>query len=102
MNEYTSRRLIAQAVGAPNGALIGTEKKFWTTVLTALNGGVFSSANNEHEFWRKFASLLSGKLAPLPDTQTIISNGDVLPGTGGDFTVVVSGGEVTGGTWAAE
>lgn len=100
MNEYTSRRLIAQAVGATGK--IGTEKQFWTTVLTGLNNGVFSSANNEHEFWRKFANHLSNWNGNLADTQTIVSNGDVLPGTGGDFTVVVSGGEVTGGTWAAE
>lgn len=99
MNEMTARKLMVQAVGG--SGKIGTEKQYWTTVLTALNGS-FSSANNEHEFWRKFASLLGGKLAPLPATQTIVSNGDVLPGTGGDFTVVVSGGEVTGGTWAAD
>lgn len=99
MNEYTARKLIAQAVGATGK--IGTEKQFWTTVLTALNGG-FSSANNEHEFWRKFANHLSNWNGNLSPTQTIVENGDVLPGTGGDFTVTVAGGVVTGGTWTPE
>ena len=99
MNEYVARKLIAQAVGATGK--IGTEKQFWTTVLTALNGS-FSSANNEHEFWRKFASHLSTWNGNLSDTQTIVENGDILPGTGGDFTVVVAGGAVTGGTWTPE
>ncbi len=95
MNEYTSRRLIAQAVGAPNGALIGTEKKVWTTVLTALNGGVFSSANNEHEFWRKFADLLGDELAPLPATQTVVSNGQAVTIGGSTYTFTVAGGAIT-------
>jgi hypothetical protein len=99
MNELQARKLMLDAVGGTGK--ISNEKTYWTAVLTALNGS-FSSANNEHEFWRKFASHLSDKLAPLPATQTVIENGDVLPGTGGDFTVVVAGGVVTGGTWAAD
>lgn len=69
MNEYTARRLIAQAVGATGN--IGTEKKFWTTVLSALNNDVFSSANNEHEFWRKFAAHL-GDVGKVFDGDAIV------------------------------
>lgn len=103
MNEYVSRRLIAAAVGAPAGSTIGTEKKFWTTVLTALNDGVFSSANNEHEFWRKFASLLGDKIEPLNDPdKSIVEDGQAIEGTGGTFTITVEDGVITGGTWEAD
>lgn len=85
MNEYTSRRLIAQAVGATGK--IGTEKQFWTTVLTGLNNGVFSSANNEHEFWRKFAAHLSdvGK----------VFDGDEITIGGSTYTFEVTDGVIT-------
>lgn len=96
MNEYTARKLIVQAVGG--SGKIGTERQFWATVLTALKGS-FSAANNESEFWRKFADHLKTKLAPLPADQTVIEDGDVIEGTGGSFTVTVAGGVVTGGTW---
>lgn len=99
MNEYKARVGLVKALGATGP--IGNERQFWTTVLTALKGS-YASARTEHEFWSKFNTLLAAKVAPLPATQTIVENGDVLPGTGGDFTVVVSGGAVTGGTWAAD
>lgn len=100
MNEYSARKLIAQAVGG--SGKIGTEKQFWTTVLTALNGS-FSSANNEHEFWRKFADHLETFVAPLLDPDSaVVEDGDVIAGTGGDFTVTVENGVITGGTWAAD
>jgi hypothetical protein len=99
MNEFIARRLIAQAVGATGP--IGTEKQFWTTVLTGLNGS-FSSANNEHEFWRKFASHLKTKLTPLPANQAVVTNGDVIDATDGDFTITVANNVVTGGTWEAD
>lgn len=96
MNELEARKLIAQAVGATGK--IGTEKQFWTTVLTGLNGS-FSSANDEHEFWKKFADHLSNWDGGLTATQAVVDNGDAIAGTGGTFTVTVAGGVVTGGTW---
>lgn len=92
MNELNARRLIAQAVGATGK--IGTEKQFWTTVLTGLNGS-FSSANNEHEFWRKFASLLKSQLTPLPATSTVVANGDAVTIGDDTYTFTVAGGEIT-------
>lgn len=85
MNEYSARKLIAQAVGGTGK--IGTEKQFWTTVLTGLNNGTFSSANNEHEFWRKFASLLSdvGK----------VHDGDEITIGESTYTFTVADGVVT-------
>lgn len=92
MNELTARRLVAQAVGATGK--IGTEKQFWTTVLTGLKGS-FSSANNEHEYWRKFADHLADKLAPLPATQTIVSNGQQVVIGPSTYTFTVAGGVIT-------
>lgn len=98
MNELTFRKLIVQAVRTTGK--IGNDRQFWTTVLTGLKGS-FASANNEHEFWRKFSSLLSTKLTPLPATQAVVSNNQEITGTGGKFKVTVAGGVVTGGTWTA-
>lgn len=92
MNEYTARRLIAQAVGG--SGKIGTEKQFWTTVLTALHGS-FSSANNEHEFWRKFADHLGNWQPTLPDDQLIVEDGDDVTVGGSTYTFTVSGGAIT-------
>lgn len=99
MNEVIARRLIAQAANATGP--IGTEKQFWTTVLTGLNNGVFSSANNEHEFWRKFAALMKTRLTPLPANQRIITSGQkiIMPQATGTYTdgytFTVSGGNIT-------
>lgn len=94
MNEVIARRLIAQAVGASGP--IGTEKQFWTTVLTGLNGS-FSSANNEHEFWRKFANHLASALTPvpLPDDQTVVEDGDAVTIGPDTYTFTVAGNAIT-------
>lgn len=94
MNELTSRRLIAQAVGATGK--IGTEKQFWTTVLTGLNGS-FSSANNEHEFWRKFANHLATSLTPtpLPEDQAIVEDGGTVTIGENTYTFTVADNEIT-------
>lgn len=92
MNEFIARRLIAQAVGASGP--IGTEKQFWTTVLTGLNGS-FSSANNEHEFWRKFANHLANWNGGLTDEQTIVNDGDSVTIGGDTYTFTVEDGEIT-------
>lgn len=93
MNEYTVRKLIAQAVGG--SGKIGSERDFWATVLTALKGS-FSAANNESEFWRKFADHLSDKLAPPPPTQTIVATGETVTIGGTTYTFTVAGGNITG------
>lgn len=92
MNEYTIRKLIVQAV---NGSgKIGTERQFWATVLTALKGS-FSAANNESEFWRKFADHLGDKLAPLPPTETVVATGDSITIGETTYTFTVSGNTIT-------
>jgi hypothetical protein len=100
MNEIQAKRALVEALGGTGQ--INNDRQFWTTALTALNNGVFASANNEHQFWAKFAQLLPAWTGGLSPTQAIVSNGDVIAGTGGDFTVTVAGGVITGGTWEAE
>lgn len=74
MNELQARRLLVEALGGTGP--IGNDRDFWTTTLTALNGGVFSSANNEHEFWGKFATGLASYQPDLPDDQSIVTDED--------------------------
>lgn len=100
MNELQAKRQLIEALGGTGP--FNNDRQFWTTVLTALNNGVFASANNEHEFWGKFAKLLPDWSGGLSPTQAIVSNGQTIAGTGGDFTVTVAGGAITGGTWVAD
>lgn len=100
MNEVQARKLFVQALGGTGP--INNDRQFWTTVLTALNNGVFASANDEHEFWAKFADLLPDWTGGLAANQAIVTNGQVIAGTGGDFTIAVSNNTITGGTWTPE
>lgn len=87
MNELQARRLLVEALNGSGP--IGNDRDFWTTVLTALNGGVFSSANNEHEFWGKFATGIANYQPPIPSNQAVVTDGDILSATGGTVTITV-------------
>lgn len=56
MNELRNKTQLALALGAVGP--INNDRQYWTTVLTALNNGVYASANNEVEFAARFAKLL--------------------------------------------
>lgn len=99
MNELQAKRLLAQAVGATGP--INNDRQFWTTILTALNGGEFASANNEHQFWARFATLLGEWEGNLAANEAVVTSGQALTGTGGTFTPTVVNNVVTGGTWTA-
>ena len=92
MNELEARKLMLDAVGGTGK--VSNEKTYWTAVLTAMNGS-FSSANTEHEFWRKFAAQLKAATAPLPATQTVVSNGQAVTVGGSTYTFTVAGGVIT-------
>lgn len=93
MNELQARRLLVEALGGTGP--IGNDRDFWTTTLTALNGGVFSSANNEHEFWGKFATGLASYQPDLPSNVGVVEDGDILNVDGGTVTITVTDNVVT-------
>lgn len=100
MNELRNKTQLALALGAVGP--INNDRQYWTAVLTALNNGVYASANNESEFAARFAKLLPTWTGNLSPTQAVVSNGEAITGTGGTFTPVVANGAITGGTWTPE
>jgi len=79
----------------------GAVEDFDYIASTGIRPSAYANTGDYPEFDPASPPLPPGYPAPSP-TQAIVTDGQVIEGTGGAFTVSVAGGVVTGGTWEAD